>query len=322
VRLGIAATDPSSEFLLVHDAARPFVPASVVEAVVRAAAEAGAAVPGVPVKDTIQRVAGSGLGKTVLRRDDLVAIQTPQGFRRDVLARALEAWDSAEGPPSDESQVVLRAGGEVRIVPGAEENFKVTTPFDLVKAEAWLARGREASLERTGFGWDRHRLEKGRPLRLAGVEIPHEFGLSGHSDGDVALHALCDALLGAAVLGDIGEHFPDTDPRFRGADSRRLLEAVVARLAERGLRPVCVDLTLVAERPKLSPHKDAMRDSVSALLGVDRDCVSVKAKTAEGLGPVGTGLAMEAYALATLAITGTPVSSARDPRPHPDRPTP
>jgi 2-C-methyl-D-erythritol 4-phosphate cytidylyltransferase/2-C-methyl-D-erythritol 2,4-cyclodiphosphate synthase len=311
VRRGLAEVSDEIDHVLVHDAARPLVPRSVVEAVMRETVSSGAAAPGVAVKDTVKRIDAEGFGVENVPRDGLVAVQTPQGFRKELLARALRAWDGgpAAGSPTDETQVVERFGARVAVVPGAEENLKITTPFDLAQAEAWLRgeRKEDDGMIRTGFGWDSHRLEAGGPLRLGGIDVPFDRRLVGHSDADVVLHALCDALLGAAGRGDIGEHFPDTDERHRGADSRRLVESVAATVRASGLRVRGVDLTVVAERPKLGSHKEAMRRSVAGLLGIPESTVNVKAKTAEGLGPVGEGRSIEAFALVTLA--GAPASA-------------
>ncbi|MBD3366994.1 MAG: 2-C-methyl-D-erythritol 4-phosphate cytidylyltransferase [Candidatus Eisenbacteria bacterium] len=297
VRKGLAALSDDVEVVLVHDAARPFVPGDVVERVLGAAQACGAAVPAVPVADTIKRVEGERVLAT-LDRGVLRATQTPQGFRAEVLRTAYEAADE---DVTDDAQVLELAGEDVAVVEGDPGNTKVTTGLDLE-----LARLRDAArlgvgpATRVGFGCDRHRLTPGRELVLCGVTVPFDKGLDGHSDADVATHAVMDALLGAAAAGDIGVHFPPDDDRWRGASSLDLLDRVIGIVRESGYEPGAVDVTIVAEAPRLAPHVNEMRERLAVHLGVAPGSVSVKATTTEGTGPEGAGEAMSATAVATL----------------------
>jgi len=292
------------DLVVIHDAARPLVSGELITRTILAASETGAAVAAVKSADTVKRArAGAEGGEIVaetLPRDTMVLAQTPQAFRRPVLQAALSLGkDSADA--TDEAQLAERAGYPVRIVEGEPTNIKITVSEDLVVAEA-IARGRglPARTGRAGVGYDLHRTVDGRPLVLGGVTIPFERGLGGHSDADVVCHAITDALLGAACAGDIGRHFPDTDPRWEGASSLDLLRRVVALLKASGLEVGNVDATVVAERPKLSPYIDAMRANVAEALGVAVDRVSIKAKTNEGVDAVGRGEAMAAHAVALV----------------------
>jgi 2-C-methyl-D-erythritol 4-phosphate cytidylyltransferase/2-C-methyl-D-erythritol 2,4-cyclodiphosphate synthase len=297
---GFAAVPADTDVILIHDAARPLVPAADVAAVAAAAARDGAAIAVAPVTDTLKRVAadGSSVRETVPRAHLRRAL-TPQGFRRAVYAAALaravaEGWDV-----TDDASMVERAGGSVTLVDADGRNLKVTTPEDLAMAATLLGAGGGAAT-RVGHGWDRHRLVEGRPLRLGGVAVPFGKGLLGHSDGDVLLHAVADAVLGAAGLGDLGDHFPSTDARWKDGDSATFLRHAVAAAAAAGWAPCNVDATVIAEEPRLGPHRAAMTASLAALLGLRAEDVNVKAKSAEGLGPVGTGEAMEAHAVVLL----------------------
>jgi len=232
-------------------------------------------------------------------------VQTPQLFALPLLRRAhREAQARGETDASDDGSLVVALGETLLTVPGDPGNFKITTAGDLARAEAILAaRGEEGATSattRTGFGYDSHRFAPERLLILGGVEIPSDAGLSGHSDADVLTHAIMDALLGAAALGDIGRHFPDDDERWRGARSLDLLARVLALLVEHGLAPAHVDATLIAERPRLAPHFDAIRASLAAALGLPASSVSVKATSNEGMGAIGRGEGMAALAVATL----------------------
>lgn len=278
----------AGELVAIHDAARPFVSEAVITAALQAAAEMGAAAPAVPVTDTVKR-AGEGLVRGTPPRQELFAVQTPQCFDRAVYVRLLEAGgcDAA----TDDCQLFERAGLPVRLTPGDYANRKLTTPHDL-KGESAM---------RIGHGYDVHKLVEGRPLILGGVKVPYEKGLLGHSDADVLTHAVMDALLGAAALGDIGSHFPDTDPAFKGADSLALARQVAALLARQGWRVENIDATLLCQAPKLAPHIPAMRGNLAAALGLPVEAVSVKATTEEHLGFTGEGLGIAAHAVALLA---------------------
>jgi 2-C-methyl-D-erythritol 4-phosphate cytidylyltransferase/2-C-methyl-D-erythritol 2,4-cyclodiphosphate synthase len=296
VWLGLQACTPEFDgVVLVHDAARPFVDAATIAAVAAKAAEDGAAIPVVPVADTVKRAEGTVITGTV-DRSVLRAAQTPQGFRAGVLRQAYEAAIRDGAELTDEAMAVERLGGRVTAVDGSPENRKLTTPEDL----AW-ARERVAGAApwRVGSGFDVHRLVPGRPLRLGGVSVAYDRGLEGHSDGDCVLHAVCDALLGAAALGDMGTHFPSTDERWRGADSVTFLSAVAGLLRARGIEIGNVDVTVIAEAPRLGPHVEAMRNAIVSAAAVALDAVSVKVKSCDGLGAVGRGegIAAEAVAL-------------------------
>lgn len=319
VRLGVEATrDDPERLVLVHDAARPFLdPALAGEALERARAVGGALLA-VPVRDTVKRAeqGGERVRETV-SRSGLWLAQTPQVARRDLLLRALLDADRAGVEVTDEAAALERLGLPVELVQSAERNFKVTTAADLERARQVLAAwggpwppevagggtggdGRGRVEARSGIGTDVHRLVPGRRLVLGGVVVPYELGLLGHSDADALTHAVIDALLGAAGLGDIGEAFPDTDPQWKDADSLELLRATVRRLAGAGVRPGSVDAVVHAERPKLKAWKPAMRAALAGALGLPPELVNVKAKTGEGLDAVGRGEAIAATAIATV----------------------
>ncbi|MBI5596786.1 MAG: 2-C-methyl-D-erythritol 4-phosphate cytidylyltransferase [Elusimicrobia bacterium] len=301
VRNGFAALPPEVDAVAVHDGARPLVTPAVIRAAVEAALRTGAAVVSVPAKDTLKRAAPDGTVAETPDRAQYWQAQTPQAYRRGVLADALSRF-AQEADATDESQLVERTGQKVSIVEGSYENIKVTTPEDLVTAEAFLSSRLGRPSERTGFGYDIHRLVEGRPLMLAGVEVPHTKGLLGHSDGDAALHAACDAVLGAMGDGEIGIAFPPSDPRFKGLDSRRIVEHVLEKAAARGAAIEHLDVTLVAEEPKLKPHYGRMADSLAACFRLERGRVNLKAKSHEGLGEIGRGEAIACYAVATVRL--------------------
>jgi 2-C-methyl-D-erythritol 4-phosphate cytidylyltransferase/2-C-methyl-D-erythritol 2,4-cyclodiphosphate synthase len=280
---------------VIHDAARPLVSADLIERTVAAAVAEGAAVAAVRATDTVKRGDADGRVIETLPRQHVYLAQTPQAFRVGVLRDAL----AIAGDATDEATLAERAGHRVRLVEGEPGNVKITTPADLRAAERTLAGGVPAV--RIGQGYDLHRLVQGRPLLLGGVTIPFDLGLMGHSDADVVCHAVTDAVLGAAGLGDIGRHFPDTDAQWKGADSVALLAAACALVREAGYGVVNVDVTVIAERPKLAPHADAMRRNLAGALGCDVAQVSVKAKTNEGVESMGAGTSMAAHAVALIA---------------------
>jgi 2-C-methyl-D-erythritol 4-phosphate cytidylyltransferase/2-C-methyl-D-erythritol 2,4-cyclodiphosphate synthase len=299
VQCGVQALPSDVDLVLVHDAARPFVPTDLVERVATAAWQAGAAVPAVPARDTVKRVhPGTSVVADTIARDEVWLAQTPQGFRRDVLNAAL-AGGLSGADATDEATLAERAGFAVAVVPGDEGNVKITTAADL---EA--ARRRFAGAPRVGTGYDLHRLERERPLVIAGVTLPSPVGPLGHSDGDVVCHALTDALLGAAGAGDIGQHFPNTDSRWKDAPGLDLLARAVAILSEAGWRPASADVTVVLERPRLAPHVPEIRVRLAAALGLDVSAVSVKGKTNEGVDSVGRGEAIAAHAVAVVTPRG------------------
>jgi 2-C-methyl-D-erythritol 4-phosphate cytidylyltransferase / 2-C-methyl-D-erythritol 2,4-cyclodiphosphate synthase len=278
--------------VLVHDGARPFVPAADVRAVAAAAADAGAALLVAPVVDTVKRVSG-GLVAGTVPRDDLVRALTPQAFRAGVLLRAWEVAGTRDW--TDEAALVESAGSRVVAVPGDPRNVKVTRREDL---EA--LRGAFPSRFRVGQGVDVHPFAAGRALWLCGVEVPSEVGLAGHSDADAPLHAVTDAILGAVGAGDIGEHFPPSDERWHGARSEVFVRHALALAAVAGLTPVHCDVTILAERPRIATHRQAMRTRLAELLGLRPEDISVKATTCEGLGFVGRREGLVAMAVVTL----------------------
>lgn len=284
--------------VLVHDAARPLLPAAVVDRLVLALADAPGAVPVLPVVDTLTHGEGGLLGAPA-RRDDLWRVQTPQAFRFDALLQAHRAWAGEESSVTDDAGLLRARGLAVALVEGDAALEKITHPADFARAQALLGA---SSAPRTGMGYDVHRLVEGKPLWLGGVEIPHARGLSGHSDADVALHALVDALLGALAEGDIGSHFPPSDPQWKGAASHRFLAFARERVEARGGRIAHVDLTIICEAPKIGPHREAIRARIAQLLGVVPDRVSVKATTTERLGFAGRGEGIAAQAIATVLL--------------------
>ena len=299
VRLGLEAlSGDAPDFVLIHDAARPLVSKRVIANVV-AALEAGAAgaVPMLAVADTLRRKEREAW--TTLPRDNLFRAQTPQGFRfADILAahRAHAARDV-----TDDVEIAALAGIKVEAVAGEETNLKVTTEKDFDLAESLL--GGETV---TAMGFDAHRFSPGDHLWLCGVKVPHDHGLTGHSDADAGLHALTDAVLGCIGAGDIGEHFPPTDEQWRGAPSWKFLDHAAALVAQKGGRILHCDVTLICERPKIGPHRETMRARIAEILHLDIGKVSVKATTTEGMGYTGRGEGLAAQAMATVRFSGEP----------------
>jgi 2-C-methyl-D-erythritol 4-phosphate cytidylyltransferase / 2-C-methyl-D-erythritol 2,4-cyclodiphosphate synthase len=295
---GLAAAGDAA-VVLVHDAARPFATAALVARVVEAAARDGAALAAVPATDTVKRAAAGAEPPRVeatLDRRVLWLAQTPQAFRADVLRRAFDLAGAAASLATDECALVEQAGGSVTLVPGEPGNFKITGPEDVERARVLL----EAPVA-MGVGYDTHRFAPGRPLVLGGVAFEGEGdGLLGHSDADVCAHAIGDAILGAAGLGDLGRHFPDTDARWKGVSSLALLREIARKAAERGWRVGNCDVTLAARRPKIAPRAEAMRARLAEALGVSPAQVNVKATTGEGMGFVGRGEGIAAHAVALL----------------------
>lgn len=293
---GLHEVAEGTEVVLIHDAARPFISQQSISACIAATRRYGAAVVAMPVADTLKRATADGMVAGTESRAQLWGAQTPQGFKYALLCAAYQQAMAAHWMLTDDAAVVERAGHTVALVEGEAMNFKITRPGDLAMAERLLG-----SAVRVGFGYDVHRLVAERALVLGGVTVPHSHGLLGHSDADVLTHAIMDALLGAAALGDIGQHFPDTDPRYHGISSLDLLTAVVALLYDAGYTPTSIDATLAAQSPRLAPFIPDMQARLAATLGIMPACVSVKATTTEGLGFVGEGAGMAAYATACLA---------------------
>jgi 2-C-methyl-D-erythritol 4-phosphate cytidylyltransferase / 2-C-methyl-D-erythritol 2,4-cyclodiphosphate synthase len=287
---------PSSDVVLIHDAARPFVSASLIDRTIDAASVHGAAVAAVQSRDTVKRVERDVVRETI-PRDTIYLAQTPQGFRREVLAAAV-ALGRSGFEATDEAALAERAGYQVHVVEGDAGNVKITTEEDLAAARQ-RTTGR-ARTGRAGTGYDLHRLVDGRPLILAGVSIPSERGALGHSDADVVCHAATDAILGAAGLGDIGRHFPDTDPRWKDASSLLLLEEAASMVREAGYEMGNLDVTVILERPKIKDYVDEMRAHIAAAIGTDASRVSIKGKTNEGVDAIGCGEAIAAHAIALI----------------------
>ncbi len=285
VRAGLAALGKEADYVLVHDGARPYIKKSTIAGVLEKTLETGAAIPAVVPKDTIRTQ------YEVLERDSLFSVQTPQGFRKDILEQAYEEGEANGFFGTDDASYVEQLGIRVSITQGDYGNIKITTKEDLPEQE---------SLEtRVGSGYDVHRLVEGRDLILGGVNIPYNKGLLGHSDADVLLHALMDALLGAASLGDIGEHFPDTEEAYKGISSLELLDRVAERLKEEGFSVGNIDATIMAQKPKLAPYKEKMKNNIAEALGIPLGSINLKATTTEKLGFVGReeGIAAEAVCI-------------------------
>lgn len=289
VRSGLAAA--KGQLVAIHDAARPFASAEIITAALQAAAESGAAAPAVPVKDTIKIADQDGKVVATPDRAMLYAVQTPQCFDRALYLQALEAVSGEKASlVTDDCSLFELAGLPVTLTEGDYANLKITTKEDLQKEKTM----------RIGHGYDVHRLVEDRKLILGGVEVPYEKGLLGHSDADVLLHAVMDAVLGAAALGDIGQHFPDTDPAYKGADSLALTREVAKIIAAHGYKVGNIDATILCQRPKLAPHIPAMRQNIADAFSLPLDAVSVKATTEEHLGFTGEGLGIAAHAVALI----------------------
>jgi 2-C-methyl-D-erythritol 4-phosphate cytidylyltransferase/2-C-methyl-D-erythritol 2,4-cyclodiphosphate synthase len=296
VRAGLEslAADPP-DAVLVHDAARPLLAPGTVPALLAALGRHPGAIPAQPVTDTLKAGADGIIQRTVPRAG-LYRAQTPQAFR---FAALLQAHRGATTEATDDAALLEEARLSVALLPGSENNLKVTYPEDLARAEAALL---PRFLPAMGTGFDVHRLVEGRPLILCGITVPHPLGLDGHSDADVGLHALCDAIYGALAEGDIGRHFPPSDMEWKDADSARFLRHAAGRVAARGGIITHADVTLICERPKIGPHADAMRARLAELMDIPVARVSVKATTTERLGFTGRGEGIAAQAAATLLL--------------------
>jgi 2-C-methyl-D-erythritol 4-phosphate cytidylyltransferase / 2-C-methyl-D-erythritol 2,4-cyclodiphosphate synthase len=293
VRNGLEAI--TGDAVLIHDAARPFCPADVIDRLLVPLEFFEGATPVLPIGDTVARA--TDLLAEPLDRTGLVRIQTPQAFRVEALRRAYVLWNGTT--PTDETTVVRAAGMEVAAVAGDQALEKLTTPADFARAEQWLA---SRMIPRTGMGFDVHAFAGDGPIMLGGVAIPHPRGLAGHSDADVVLHAITDALLGAGGLGDIGEHFPPSDPKWKGASSDIFLRHAVDLLIQRGGIIDHVDCTIIAEEPKVGPYRSAMRLRVAEIAGLTLDQISIKATTTERLGFTGRGEGIAAQAVANVRL--------------------
>lgn len=296
VLAGLAALPEGTELAAIHDGARPLVTQAVIAEAVEAAGRCGAAAPAVPVHDTIKQ-AENGLVRATPERKTLFAVQTPQVFDVKLLKTVLRAAMERGIALTDDCSAVEAAGKPVVLTQGCEENLKITTPVDLTLAEAILKRRKTM---RIGHGYDVHRLTEGRRLILGGVEIPFERGLDGHSDADVLVHALMDALLGAAGLRDIGVLFPDNDPAYKNISSMLLLDRVMLTLEHAGYAVGNVDVTVLAQRPKLKDYIPVMRENLARAMKIPLDCVNIKATTEEGLGFTGSGEGIACHAVCLL----------------------
>ena len=303
VARGFDAVSPDVTVVVIHDAARPLCSSALIARTIDAAARHGAAIAAMATHDTVKRRdPDDGDGQFVagtLARETIALAQTPQAFRRHVLAEAI-ALGREDVEATDEATLVERAGHRVALVEGEPRNIKITTPDDLAMARQLVRGADDMTTARVGFGYDLHRLVDGRPLILGGVTIPHDRGLLGHSDADAVCHAVTDAILGAAAAGDIGQHFPDTDPRWKGAPSLELLGAVVDLVRSRGFEIVNLDVVVVAEQPKIGPYVGPMRQALASAGGIDRERVSIKGKTYEGVDATGRGEAIAVHAVELL----------------------
>lgn len=293
VRAGLLCA--SGDAILVHDAARPFCPADVIDRLLARLEFFDGAAPVLPVTDTLAREQFDGLEP--VDRTGMIRVQTPQAFRLDALRRAYAIWDGP--PPTDETTVLRRAGMAIAAVEGDPMLEKLTTSADWERAEALLAA---CLIPRTGIGFDVHGFAGEGPVMLGGIAVPHSQGLAGHSDADVVLHAITDALLGAASLGDIGDHFPPSDPRFKGASSDIFLRHAALLAREQGATIDHVDCTVIAEEPKVGPHRSAIRARIAEILELDVDQVSIKATTTEGLGFTGRREGIAAQAVTSIRM--------------------
>ncbi|MGA8970975.1 MAG: bifunctional 2-C-methyl-D-erythritol 4-phosphate cytidylyltransferase/2-C-methyl-D-erythritol 2,4-cyclodiphosphate synthase [Pseudolabrys sp.] len=302
VRAGLEALLPRSpDIVLIHDAARPFASANLIARAIEAAEKTGAAIPALPVTDTVKRVDQAGTVEATLDRNSIRLVQTPQAFAFPALLEAHQrAAAQGRNDFTDDAALAEWAGMKVSVFAGEPGNIKLTTPEDFARADA--IQSAALGDVRTGSGLDVHAFGPGDHVTLGGIRIPHSHSLTGHSDADVALHALTDAILGALADGDIGAHFPPSDPQWRGASSDRFLAFAVERVRARGGRIAHLDLTIVCEAPRIGEHRDTMRASIARFAGIDIERVGVKATTSEKLGFTGRGEGIAAYATATVRL--------------------
>ena len=298
---------PAAEIVVIHDAARPLVSSVLIERTIDAAVAHGAAVAALPATDTLKRANERRFVVDTLPRRDVYLAQTPQAFRATLLQQVLASAHGAD-EATDEAALVERAGHQVHLVDGDPRNLKITTGDDLAMAECFVRdlpelRSAGGPTLRIGNGYDLHRLVAGRRLMLGGVDIPFEKGLAGHSDADAVCHAVTDAILGAAGAGDIGRHFPDSDPAWKDADSILLLRRAAEIVAGAGYIVLNVDVVVIAEQPKITPYAEAMRSNVALAIGIPSDRVSVKGKTNEGVGSIGAGESIAVHAVALIGRT-------------------
>jgi 2-C-methyl-D-erythritol 4-phosphate cytidylyltransferase / 2-C-methyl-D-erythritol 2,4-cyclodiphosphate synthase len=286
--------------VLIHDAVRPFVTEGLISRVIEAAKETGAAIAAVKTKDTIKEVNEDNIIWTTVPRNNLWLAQTPQAFEFKLLKEAYKAAYDDNYYGTDDASLVERMGKEVKMVEGSYENIKITTNEDMQIADA-IMKKRNKVILRSGLGYDSHRFAEHRKLILGGVEIPFDKGLQGHSDADALIHAICDALLGAAGAGDIGRHFPDTDPEYKNISSMIILERVGKLIKEKGFSINNIDVTVVMEMPKLAPYAARMVSNIARVLNIPDDCVNIKAKTNEGMGFIGRNEGVAVFATSILS---------------------
>ncbi|MBA4397574.1 MAG: bifunctional 2-C-methyl-D-erythritol 4-phosphate cytidylyltransferase/2-C-methyl-D-erythritol 2,4-cyclodiphosphate synthase [Syntrophus sp. (in: bacteria)] len=302
---GLAVIGNDVEIVLIHDAVRPFVSTDLIRRTVLEAGKYGAVTVGTPVKDTVKKVDQNGGVLKTLDRRPLWLTQTPQAFQRSVIQEAYRRAQENRFYGTDDASLVERMGFRVKMLAAFDQNIKITTPEDLLLAEFLIKRQKKGDcLVRIGFGYDSHRLVEGRRLVLGGIEIPHDRGLSGHSDADVLIHAICDAILGALAAGDIGRHFPDADAVYKDISSLKLLESVRTIGEQRGYGVHNIDTTVVLEKPKISEYIRAMSLKLAEALKIPEENVSIKAKTNEGMGFAGRQEGVAAYAVVTMTKKG------------------
>jgi 2-C-methyl-D-erythritol 4-phosphate cytidylyltransferase/2-C-methyl-D-erythritol 2,4-cyclodiphosphate synthase len=301
VRNGLAAIDGKCELILVHDAVRPFVTEKVIRRVAAAAKATGAASLGVKAKDTIKETGKNDIVTVTIPRHNLWLTQTPQAFKLDILKKAYKKAYDEKFYGTDDASLVERMGIKVKMIAGSYDNIKITTPEDLVMAKAFIkSKSGDEIQTRIGCGYDSHRFVTGRKLILGGVEIPFKQGLQGHSDADALIHAICDALLGAAGSGDIGRHFPDTDPQYKDISSKVLLGRVRGIIEDKGFTINNIDATIIMEKPKVTPFVEKMIANIAKVLKMPASDINIKAKTNEGMGFVGRSEGIVVSAVAIL----------------------
>jgi 2-C-methyl-D-erythritol 4-phosphate cytidylyltransferase/2-C-methyl-D-erythritol 2,4-cyclodiphosphate synthase len=304
VAAALAEVRPGIDLVAIHDAARPFVKRDLIQRCLEQAARCGAAVAAAQATDTVKQADPDGTVTSTLDRSRIWLVQTPQVFRRALLEEAHRSAAAAGVTGTDDAALVERLGHPVHLVEGDVDNIKITFPEDVVRSEQALARGRSMlsarETMRCGIGYDAHRFAEDRPLVLAGIRLREERGLLGHSDADVVCHAACDALLGAIAAGDIGRHFPDSDPAYRGASSLSLLQRVAAVVRSAGWQLENMDIVVIAEEPRIAPHIEEMRRVLAEAIGSEAARISLKGKTTEGMGFTGRGEGIAAQAIATV----------------------
>lgn len=300
VRNCLMVIEGKCDLVVIHDAVRPFVTEELIKSVVDAAKVTGASVAGTRIKDTIKEIKKDNMVSTTVPRHNIWLTQTPQAFKFKLLNEAYKIAYDENFYGTDDASLVEKMGKKVKMVEGSSENIKITTKEDMLIAEA-LMKMRNKAVTRSGIGYDSHRLVSGRKLILGGVKIPFDKGLDGHSDADVLIHAVCDALLGASGIKDIGRHFPDNDPEFKDISSMIILEKVNEIIAAQGFSVNNVDATVVMEKPRLAPYAAKMISNIARVLNIPESCVNVKAKTNEGMGFVGRNEGVAVFAIVTIA---------------------